>query len=90
MTLTAAEKAALDALFEPDNTTIYTALADLGVNPAGYIEAIDAQREFAEYLLAVAIQDLWIAGSLAHGQEVVNIARKYWPMPANTNEETAP
>jgi len=80
VTLTAAEKAALDALFEPDSGTVYTALADLGINPARYIEAIDAQREFAEYLLVVAIQDLWIAGSLAHGQEVVSIARKYWPI----------
>lgn len=80
MSLTAAEKSALDALFAPDERTLGEALTDLGISPAGFQESIDAQREFPEYLLAAAIQDLWIADSLADGQEVVHIARKYWPV----------
>lgn len=80
MSLTPAEKSALDALLTPDSGTLGDALTDLGIDPSSYQESIDAQREFPEYLLAVAIQDLWIADSLSDGQEVVNIARKYWPI----------
>lgn len=82
MSLTPAEKSALDALLVPDSGTLDDALTDLGIDPSIYQESIDAQREFPEYLLAVAIQDLWIADSLSDGQEVVNIARKYWPLAA--------
>lgn len=71
------------------NSTLNEHLTALGVNPDHYWDSIEAKREFPEYLLAVAIQDLYIADSLAAGQEVVNIARKYWPAMAASNEENA-
>lgn len=87
MSLTPAERAALDALNTPDSLTLDEVLTDLDVSPGDYWEAINAERDFPEYLLAVAIQDLYIADSLADGQEVINIARKFWPMPIDINEE---
>lgn len=62
--------------------TLADRLTALGISSEAYRESIDAQREFPEYLLAAAIQDLWIADSLEHGQEVVHVARKYWPAAA--------
>ena len=88
MSLTAAELSALDALFIPGSRSLDEILTALGVDPSGYAESMGAQREFAEYILAVAIEDLYLAGALNASAEVVHIARKYWPAAAAaTNEE---
>lgn len=89
MSLTPAEEAALDALLtEPDDPSMEDSLTALGISHSDYWEAVDAKREFAEYILAAAIQDLYIAGSLTDHQEVVHIARKYWPLKATATEES--
>lgn len=60
-------------------------LTALGIDIVEWGEAFDAERDFPEYLLAVAVQDLYIAGALHSGQEVVNIATRWWPLPTDIN-----
>lgn len=61
-------------------------LTALDINITEWGEAFDANRDFSEYLLAAAIQDLYIAGALHSGQETVNIAARWWPLPVNPND----
>lgn len=79
MSLTPAEKSALDALFKPEEPTLADRLHTYGISVDAYREAINAEREYVEYILAVAIEDLFLADSLDGNAEVVHIARKYWP-----------
>ena len=56
------------------------------LKPGGHIVAFGGTRTW--HRLAVAIEDLYLAGALNASAEVVHIARKYWPAAAAaTNEE---
>ena len=80
MSLTPAEKSALDALFKPEEPTLADRLHAYGISADAYREAINAEREYVEFILAIAIEDLFLADSLDNNAEVVQIARKYWPV----------
>lgn len=79
MTLTADEAAALTAFNTPTPPTIYEILDDLGIDTVDYRLAHDAELQFSDFLVAVALEDLYLAGVLREGQEVVNIAQQFWP-----------
>lgn len=82
MSLTPAEKSALDALFIPGGRSLDEILTALSIDPAGYRESMAAQREYVEFILAVAIEDLYLTDGLTGQHEVIHIARKYWPAAA--------
>lgn len=65
---------------EVPEASLAEALTALDINPADYEESLAAERDFSEFILAKAVTDLYIAGSLHTGQEVVRIARRYWPV----------
>lgn len=73
--------ATFDQAERPD-ISLPGALTALGISPKIFKEALDAEREFSEYLLSLALMDLYEAGELHSGRKVVVIARGYWPLPA--------
>jgi len=87
MNLTAEEAAALDdfatTAHHPPAPTVEAALHELGVDPVDYTAALAAEGDFADYLVAVGLQDLHLAGALEDGAELVAIARQFWPLLAD-------
>lgn len=86
MSITPAEMAALDSMADavasprPIIPLLTDRLIELRIDPEGYKESISAERDFVDYIAALAIQDLHRAGVLTRGPEVVAVAQQFWPL----------
>lgn len=74
---------------EVPDASLAEALTALDIDPKTMRAALAADLEYAEFLLATAIYDLYIAGSLHTGQEVVRIAQRYWPISLDQHDNNA-